>query len=163
MPAGMKIKTGFVTNSSSTNYMIAYKDTPIKINKATSSRYPWVAMIAEHLYEFIRNEDHAYETEEAEIISDAEDVEHYIRETYSYYVSSRDGWYGIHEKPPLESILACNDGKIREEYETMMKYIKHGYTIMNKSVGYDDKFLTALINGLNDSEKNFIIISEYEG
>lgn len=157
----MKYRNGFVTNSSSSNYIIAYKKDSISVDEETKKKYPWVGILAEGLIDMIISADGAYETEEADVLTDREDLEHYIRERYGEW---RSGRYGSGSRESIESILdrlGKDDPEQRKLCDMMLAKIEEGYHIMDKDVGYSDETLTGVIEAIADGE-NIIMLYQCE-
>lgn len=133
----MKIRTDYVTNSSSSCYVIAYKDIP-SIDEETSKKYPamvklWTTMIKE-------------------ILDDGEKIS--TIEQYNEWFIERYGW----KDQTIEELLEEED-YYKKNYEKGCNYMNKGYSIIEKSVDYSEETMEYIIKSLHDKE-NFIIISE---
>lgn len=143
----LKIRCGFVTNSSSSSFIIAYKKLP-EIDEDTLNRYPFLKgyeeFIKKVLFEDGENRS-CWET-------NAGDVYHNI-EDFNAHVINDWGWNRCRT---LEEIL--NDNKLMSDmYNKVKSHIEDGYNILYKYVDYNDEYCTDIIESLNDGE-NFIVL-----
>ena len=143
----LKIRSSFVTNSSSSSFIIAYKKLPT-IDNDTLNRYPFLKgyeeFIEKALFEDGENRS-CWET-------DAGDVYHNI-EDFNAYVVNNWGWG---RGRTLEEILK-DDKWVSDTYNKVKSHIEDGYNILYKYVDYNDEYCTDIIESLNDGE-NFIVL-----
>lgn len=139
----MKIRTDFVTNSSSSSYVVAFKESP-QIDKETLERYPFIAVyqkIADNMIFSGGEEDN--ETNDGNIVSTIKELDEYFVEEY--------GWGNCNT---IEKIL--DDEQYLGKYKTCADYINKGYKILLKYIDYDDSRNELFESLISD---NFVIIS----
>lgn len=143
----LKIRHGFVTNSSSSSFIIAYKKLP-EIDKETLNRYPFLKGYEEIIKNVLFEDgEHrsCWETDPGDLYNNIED--------WNRYIVSNWGWS---KERTLEDILK-NDSWLSNTYDNVKSYLEDGYNILYKYVDYNDEYCTNIINSLEDGE-NFVIL-----
>lgn len=140
----MKIRTDFVTNSSSSSFIVAYK-TPDNVDEDIIKRYPIIKHY-QKLIDFIVNSDSNYDTDVGVLFTTKEEWDKYIVEEY--------GWG---DKNTLDAILEDSDW-LKKVYDDAAKYLSNGYAVFRKCVGYSDDSLSDLISDMAQDNDDFIII-----
>ena len=139
----MKIRSTFVTNSSSSSFVIAYKDFP-EIDRETLDKYPLLKHYKKLIEKILFTEDNL-DTTEGEVCCTKEDFDEYILDNY--------GW----RNSTLEEILE-DDDYLTNLYNDALKYIEDGFNILCKQVGYDNTYFYEMVESLAEDEENFVIL-----
>lgn len=162
----MKQRNGHVTNSSSSSFIIAYKDSFGTVDKKTLEKYPYLDSVMVLINKSLFDEG-KYDTTEAIVFESPEDWEDYWVEENKYYVYT----YGISypdDKICAKDILDVFE-KVENEkgwsftsekelYYKPLEHLNNGFKVMIKKVDYADDWLSSMIEKL-DNPKNFVVIS----
>lgn len=121
----MKIRSDFVTNSSSSSYVIAYK--------GLDANHP---SILNKMIEIVLFSDGGYETTRGEKVRTIDELDSYMVDTYGYS-----------DLNTIDKLLAA-DSYAKKIHTECLKALNEGYTILFKDVGYSDETLSALLHDI---------------
>lgn len=142
----MKIRSDYVTNSSSSSYVIAYKTLP-EIDEETLAKYPFLKNYGK-LIEKVLFTAGDNDTSEGEVCR--------TKEEYDKYFVERYGWK---KDSTVESILEDDDYLV-DMYNKVIEYLEKGFNILDKDVDYNDTYCSNMIHELAEDKENFVILED---
>lgn len=132
----MKIRTDFVTNSSSSSYLVAYKLLP-DFDEQTLNTYPALKNLIK-LYNILINSSY-------DNIFNEEDWNTSLLENYGYN--------------SIEEMLKEEDYPI-DHYNEIISYLKAGFHIACFNVDYNDEGTEYLLREFAENNEYFIILED---
>ena len=141
----MKIRSDFVTNSSSSSYVIAYRNLP-EFDEETLTKYPFLKNYGNLIEKVLFNES-GYETTSGRVFRSKEEWDSYIIENL--------GW----KSESIEEVLAEETGLIAM-YNKAVELLSKGFYILDKNVDYNDEYCSSMLKSLAEDSDNFIIIDD---
>lgn len=142
----MKIRSDYVTNSSSSSYVVAYKSLP-EIDEETLKKYP-----------FLKNYGKLIETvlfTEGDNETNAGTASRTKEEYDENFISE----YGWRDSTTVEAILKDDDYLV-DMYNKAIEYLEKGFNILDKRVDYNDTYCQNMIRELAEDKENFVILED---
>lgn len=142
----MKIRNDYVTNSSSSSYVIAYKSLP-EIDEETMKRYPFLKNYGKLIDTVLFTE------------GDNDTTAGTVSRTKEEYDDNFISEYGWRDNTTVESILKDDDYLV-DMYNKAIEYLEKGFNILDKRVDYNDTYCQNMIRELAEDKENFVILED---
>lgn len=142
----MKIRNDYVTNSSSSSYVIAYKSLP-EIDEETLKRYPFLKNYGKLIDTVLFTE------------GDNDTTAGTVSRTKEEYDDNFISEYGWRDNTTVESILKDDDYLV-DMYNKAIEYLEKGFNILDKRVDYNDTYCQNMIRELAEDKENFVILED---
>ena len=140
----MKIRRDFVTNSSSSSYVISYSSIP-EFDSETISKYPCVKIL-EPLIKALVECESDYDTDAGEWVTNIDELNNYLLSEYSWSKCNT-----------IEDLI--KDEEISEEYyTTCIKELDSGHSLIFKDIGYSDEALVQMYKMLDQADAGIKIL-----
>ena len=143
----MKFRSDFVTNSSSSSFVIAFKDLP-NVDDEILKRYPFINMLM-NLYETIIFSDgsNSSSTTEGVVCASVEKLEEYFMKNYNWFIKAESLEKLFEQRPKYKTL-----------YDSCVEHISKGYRIIFKEIDYSDDILDSMINAISYCGEYLVIL-----
>ena len=136
-----KFRFSFVTNSSSSSFVVAYKSIP-EIDEETINKYPFLKDYSSMIDKLLLTETEY--TSKGNIFKTKDEIEKYMLWHYD-----------------CDTIEELKEEIGEELYNKFMKYINDGFNILFKDVDYNDECFVYMIKQATEDNDDFVILEEY--
>lgn len=144
----MKVRNGFVTNSSSSSYVIAYRKMP-ELDDETLHKYPWLKGYGKLLERALLVEGNYSDTTEGRVARTKEELDYLFIDEY--------GWGN---DKSVKDVIAHDDEGMYERYEEMCKYVEGGFNILFKNIDNNDDVYMIILAEMAKDNENLVILED---
>lgn len=141
----LKVRLSFITNSSSSSYVIAYRSLP-EFDEETIAKYPFLKNYG-RLIDRVLFAEGGDETTAGEVSRTKEEFDKWFIDRY--------GW----RNNTVEEILD-GDKYLANMYTKAIGYLEKGFNILSKDVDYNDEYCAKMIDELANDVDNFVILED---
>lgn len=145
----MKFRSDFVTNSSSSSFVIAYQKCP-ELDSDTLAKYPFLKNFNKIIETILFTEGRYNDTTAGHKIETIEDLNQYFLSQYSWQ-----------KNLSIEDILE-DDAYLAGQYHECVAALEKGSNIVIKRVDYSDDTITSMIKVLASGDMGFELIVDGE-
>lgn len=135
----MKFRSGFVTNSSSSSFVVGFKQDGLNEIENTLDKVPAIFKSSFLMFKKVLDFDDAITTKEQ--------LDKYFIYEYGY------------KNQTIEELLE-EDEYLQEKYDMFLKHLEKGYGIIEKSVDHYDETMNDLLHSLPKKDDCIILIEE---
>ena len=139
----MKSRTDFVTNSSSSSYIIAYQDIP-EIDSETIAKYPMLANFKQLMNLILFSASDYLDTTKGVKYTSKEDVLNIFLSDWGY--------------DTIEEVIESGEDYLVKQIEKCFEAIDNGYTILMKDVDYSDDTIRRIFRTLGEIDTGIKVI-----
>lgn len=140
----MKSRADFVTNSSSSSYIIAYQDIP-EIDSETIAKYPMLANFKQLMNLILFSASDYLDTTKGVKYTSKEDVLNIFLSDWGY--------------DTIEEVIESGEDYLVKQIEKCFEAIDNGYTILMKDVDYSDDTIRRIFRTLGEIDTGIKVIS----
>lgn len=143
----MKVRGDFVTNSSSSSFIVGFKC----YSDSTDDKYS--KFFSKVINMILESEGNCYETSPAKIYNNLHELRKGFYKDYKNWSSN--------EHDSLDEMLTNNEW-MKKEYDACVETLEKGYSVAIKSIDYSDDVLEDMIRELPCITDDFILVkTEY--
>lgn len=139
----MKIRKDYVTNSSSSSYVIAYQDIP-EIDSETIAKYPMLANFKQLMNLILFSASDYLDTTKGVKYTSKEEVSKIFLSDWGYNT--------------IEEAIESGEDYLVKQIERCFEAIDNGYTILMKDIDYSDDTIRRIFRTLGELDTGIKVI-----